>query len=151
MRYALFNNGQYLYSVDMMLVYLQTHKHEVTTVPTASLVYILDKKTWIDNNDAPYSTRDALNNPTKYKRDVDSIAAADLRYPIILNKNGPVDGVHRIAKAISSGHKTIRAYIFDEKLMKKFIIAKTGEDANVANMKVYEVMKLYVDRFVRKN
>lgn len=40
---------------------------------------------------------------------------ADLNYPVILSEEWRVmDGMHRIVKALTLGHKTIKAVIFDK-------------------------------------
>lgn len=45
----------------------------------------------------------------------------DLKYPIILSKNGRVmDGMHRVAKALLLGHKEIKAVMFEEDLPPDF-------------------------------
>ena len=51
---------------------------------------------------------------------------ADLSYPIITtyykNRLIIVDGVHRLVKSLLLGKKQIKAYIFNDDLMKKFLI-----------------------------
>lgn len=48
---------------------------------------------------------------------VDLCHAADLNYPIILSSSGRVmDGMHRVVKALSEGHKTIKAVKFPNAL-----------------------------------
>ena len=58
--------------------------------------------------------------------DYNRIKSADLSYPIIMHNGIIYDGVHRYVKAMMLKKKTINAYVFDNKLMKKFIINKTG-------------------------
>jgi len=59
-----------------------------------------------------------------------------------------IDGVHRLTKSVLLNKKYIKAYVFDSKLMKKFVIAKKNEWDKVDKLKVYQFIILYVDRFI---
>jgi secreted Zn-dependent insulinase-like peptidase len=55
-----------------------------------------------------------------------------------------LDGYHRYAKHIIENKKKINLYIFDKKLMKKFIIGKRDE---ICNLKINDFIKLFYERF----
>ncbi len=83
---------------------------------------------------------------------------ADLKYPIILDKNNTIiDGMHRLTKAYLLKKKHIKAYIFDDNIMKKFIIGtKKGKEWTEKDWDYYEslsendIINLYKDRFSDK-
>ena len=56
------------------------------------------------------------------------IQESDLKYPIILSKEGRVmDGMHRIIKALLLGHKTIKAVQFKEDLQPDHVDVQEDE------------------------
>ena len=117
----------YIYSVDMMIAYVNIIKPSPVKVDIDILVPYLESNLWGD-----FSPIDVMKNPThkKYISHIKRIHDADLSYPIFLtNTNDIIDGAHRVSKALTLGKKTISAYIFDKSLMKKFIIHK-GFDGN---------------------
>ena len=82
-----------------------------------------------------------------YKR----IKNADLNYPIftIPGPRGPiiVDGYHRYAKAFLEGHKSIKTYAFDKKLIKKFIIGKAGDWKAVDDISLNDFLQMFFKKF----
>lgn len=67
----------------------------------------IESSYWNRGNDSKLTVRDIVDH---FKLMIE----ADLEYPIILNVDGRVmDGMHRIAKALAAGHKTIKAVRFD--------------------------------------
>ena len=73
------------------------------------------------------------------------IKNVDMKYPIIVDSNYNIlDGVHRYVKHIIENKKKINVYIFDKKLMKKFIIGKRDE---ITNLKINDFIKLFYERF----
>lgn len=67
----------------------------------------IDTSYWGTGNSSKLTVRDFADH---FKLMIE----ADLDYPVILNVDGRVmDGMHRIAKALAEGHKTIRAVRFD--------------------------------------
>ena len=51
----------------------------------------------------------------KFASHLKHVRDADLKYPIILDENGSIfDGLHRVAKAILQGEKTIKAVRFEQ-------------------------------------
>ena len=118
------SSGKTVYSVDMMLAYINIFKPKAHVIKLSDIHMDLDAKGWGESN---ISVNDVLANKKKYAADYNRIKSADLSYPIIINSKYEIcDGVHRYVKAMMLKKKTINAYVFDNKLMKKFIINKTG-------------------------
>jgi len=75
----------------------------------------IDSAYWSTGNSSKPTVRDFVEH---FKLMVE----ADLDFPIILNVDGRVmDGMHRIAKALIEGRKTIRAVRFDYQPKPDFI------------------------------
>lgn len=145
-----YSDNKAVYSVDMMFVYLKYHKHPVTKINVSDLVKTLEYQGWGNpSKGIRYSALDVLEKPKKYPDDYERIINADLSYPIIITKNYIVDGVHRLTKAHLEGKKSIRAYVFDAKLMKKFKLANKTKDVwkKINRMYIYELIDLYHKRF----
>ena len=94
-----------IYSVDMMLAYLNTHKYPVVELPMTDFEWQLEQDVWGD-----WAPEDVLKKPKakKYAENSERIKKADLSYPVIVTAQGHklVDGYHRVAKAYSQGKKT---------------------------------------------
>lgn len=77
----------------------------VIDVPLSDITE-LDEDYWFDNNlDQPTARRIAGHAKQIYD--------ADLSYPILLCADGRImDGMHRVCRAVLSGHQTIRAKRF---------------------------------------
>jgi len=149
-----YSDNNYIYSVDMMFVYIHYNKSKYIKIKVDDLVKNLDHNGWNDDpdNDPKYafSAYDVINNPDKYESDFTRIMNADLSYPIILSKdNNIIDGIHRLTKAYIEKNKYIKAYIFDSKLMKKFIITKRENWNLINNLKSYNLIMLYIERFMK--
>ena len=136
-----------IYSVDMMLAYLNTHKHPVTELPMTEFEWQLQQDVWGD-----WSPADVLKNPKakKYAENSERIKKADLSYPVIVTAQGHklVDGYHRVAKAFSQGKKTVQAVIFPASLMRKFIL---NDELNFVKVhqqtSLHEILELWAKRF----
>ena len=141
-----YSDEKAIYSVDMMLAYLNTHKHEIVSVPMSDLEWQLEQNVWGD-----WSPKDVLEHMTakKYAENAERIREADLSYPIILTSKGVlVDGYHRVAKAFKEGKSSIKAHVFDGNLMKKFILDKDRNFVRVhQQLQVYEILEVYSKRF----
>lgn len=145
-----FSSNKKIFSVDLMFAYLNIFDHEISTIKISDFIHTLDYKGWGDpSENVFYSPRDVLKNPTKkmYKDEIKRIEEADLSYPIIIYNNNIVDGVHRLTKSYIKNKKTIKAYVFDKDLMKNFLIDNKGDWTKVDNMKMYEFIKLFYERF----
>jgi hypothetical protein len=150
-----YSNYELIYSVDMMFtyIYLNKTKIKVKKYPVNTLLENLTFPGWGDPVlDIKYSPNDVLENPDKYINDYKRIINADLSYPIIIDENDNIiDGIHRLTKAILENKRTIKCYVFSDKLMKKFIIAKDGNWEYVDKLKSYQLMILYIERFIKRN
>jgi hypothetical protein len=126
-----------------MFAYINLKKPEKIKLETSKLLFNLDLNCW-DKNTKPSDVISCIKNK-KYKDEVKRIMNSDLRYPIIVNSElFIIDGVHRYVKSVLSNKKTVDVYIFDKKLMKKFIIGKRNEKINL-NLNDY--IELYQKRF----
>lgn len=146
-----YSNNEYIYSVDMMFAYIKDFGHPVTVLKVDDYRDALEMDGWGDpSKEIYYSAMDVIKNPKKYQDDYKRILLADLSYPIIVSDdNYIVDGIHRLTKAVIENRTEIKAYVFDHQLMNKFIIAKKEPNVweKVDNMKLYEIISLYNQRF----
>jgi len=132
-----------------MIAYVNIYKPEIIKInPNNYINSIINYKGWGDpSKKIFYSPQDVLNEPKKYKDDYNRIINANLNYPIIITKNNIIiDGVHRIIKAFKL-KKQIKAYIFDNKLLKKFLLNKNGDYKKVDNLSISDLIKLFNKRF----
>ncbi len=138
------SKGKNVYSVDLMFAYINIFKPKINKINVKDINYDMDIKGW-DNNT---SVNDVLKNPKKYKDDYDRIIKAKLKYPIIMDTKGNIyDGVHRYIKSKLLNKKTIKVYFFDDKLLKKFIIDKSG-DYN-KKLEINEYIELFYKNFIQ--
>jgi len=141
-------NGN-IYSIEMMIAYVNTYKPKSILLNTETLFPLLHLKVW--GYKKYYSPFDVLKNPKKklYQYDMQKINESDLKYPVMVDKTNFVDGWHRLAKAYLMNKQTIRAYEFDSKLMKKFFIGKRDKIKD-ADLRCYNVILLFNSRFDKK-
>jgi len=143
-----YHDDKNIYSVDMMLAYLNTKGHPTETVTLESLKPQLETNVW-----GTHSPLDVVENMTKkkYSENAERINKADLSYPIIIyGRRNPiiVDGYHRAAKALLNKQPTLKAHIFDTPLMNKFILDKHLDYVKVhQHMPVSTVLELWSKRF----
>ena len=126
-----------------MFAYINLQKPKKNKLETSKLLFNLDLNCW-NNNTKP---SDVISHQTdeKYKDEVKRIKESDTTYPIIVDSNlFIIDGVHRFAKSIINNNKEIDVYMFDKKLMKKFIVGKRGENIN---LQLNDYIELYNQRF----
>lgn len=150
-----YSNGKNVYSVDMMLSYINlanqgviNHNLKVVKVPISDLESVMSFKGWGDPTKKKHSPSDVLENPALYKDDMKRIKMADLKYPIIMDSNGyVVDGVHRMVKAQLENKKHVKAYVFNPALMKKFLIDKNKDWDKVDSMELHELCTMLFARF----
>lgn len=116
-----FSDDKYVYSVDMMFVFLKHNTYPLQKIKVGEYVDVFNYPGWGDpGKGIAYSALDVINNPRRYQDDYKRILQANLSYPIIISADGDiVDGVHRLAKAYLKGKKEIKAYVFDRELMDK--------------------------------
>ena len=144
-----YSDKKNIYSVDMMFSYVNNFKHKTVNVQIKDLLFNLDFKGWYSDELGSYAPVDVIDNPKKYPEEVKRIKNADLKYPIMLHDNYIVDGVHRTIKAMLQGKKTIKAYQFPTKLMKKFLINSTGNWKEAIKIEPYELIDLFHKRFAK--
>lgn len=142
-------NGK-IYSVDMMIAYVSIFKPEYKKVDLKDFINVIDYKGWGDPiTKKMYSPSDVINNKRNYKKEYERIKSANLNYPIIISNDQIIDGVHRYIKAYMSGKKTIKAYVFPQNLMNKFIINRNGNWKIVDSMEISDYIKLFYKRFIK--
>ncbi len=141
-----YSDEKHIYSVDMMMAYVNTHKHTIEKIKIDENLWQLDQNVWGD-----YSPSDILKHPErkKYADNIQRLKDADLLYPIFMtSKHQIIDGYHRFLKAVIEKKPTINAYIFDANLMKKFIIKKElNYPAVHQRMKISDLLEVYAKRF----
>jgi hypothetical protein len=141
-----FSDEKHIYSVDMMMAYVNMKKPKVEKISIEENKWQLDQPVWGD-----YSPSDVLRHPEKKKfaENVQRIKDADISYPIfVTSRHTIIDGYHRFLKAVKDEEKTIKAYVFDASSMKKFILHKELDYPAVhQRMQIHEVLELYAKRF----
>ena len=129
-----------------MIAYVNTNKVHMEKIKIQEFLWQIEQPVWGD-----YSPADVLKHPDrkKYAENIARIKKADLSYPIFMtSKYVIIDGYHRFLKAIKEGDSTIKAYIFEPSLMRKFIINKDLDFPAVhERMAIHEVLEKYVRNF----
>ena len=143
MKIEYFSDDKYKYSTALMFSYINLCKPKKTKLNLNDLEFNLEYNCW-ENNIRPIDVLNDMKNK-KYKDEVTRIKNADIKYPIIVDsKYNILDGFHRYIKHIIENKKTIDVYIFDKKLMKKFIIGKRDE---IINLSLNDFIELFNKRF----
>jgi hypothetical protein len=138
-----------IYSIDMMIAYINIFKPKPITVKVANLLTNLSFEGWskLNGDRRWFSAEDVLSNPEKYPNRSKAIDAANISYPlIIIDKYTVVDGIHRLAKAYKKGKKMIKTYRFSKKLLKKFMIKKKHLNGKV---RLHKLIRLFYKRFLQ--
>lgn len=134
----------------MMFAYINIYKPSSIFIDVKSLLKTLEYKGWGDpKQNIYYSPFNVIENPKNkiYKDEIKRIKKADLTYPIILNNNDVIDGVHRLTKAYLTKQKKIKAYVFTKRQMNKFLINKTGDWDEVDKLQTHDFIQLFYKRF----
>lgn len=140
-----YNDNSYIYSVDMMHAYINIYNPSYTKVRVSDYQHILKMNVW-GTLSQKYSPISAI---IKHKSsEINRINKSNLKYPIIVWRNYIIDGVHRLTKAYNNGKSHINAYIFDDKLMKKFRVCRLTNRIKLNNMKIHDYIKLFYKRFI---
>ena len=140
-----FSDEKYKYSVALMFAYINICKPQKTRLKIDELRFNLEYKCWC-NNIKPIDVINDIKNK-KYKNEVKRIQNANIKYPIIISSNYYIlDGVHRYVKHIIDNKKYINVYIFDKRLMKKFIIGKRNEKIK---LEINDYIELFYKRFIK--
>ena len=141
-----YSMGNKIYSVDMMLAYININKPKSINVKITTMLNFLKNKRWRNQN-THYSPMDVIENPKKYKDEMSRIENVELSYPIILDGNNLVDGAHRLTKAYLNNKDKILAYRFTKTQMENFLINKVKNWDKVNKLKPCDLIKLYYERF----
>ena len=117
-KHGTYTDDKFIYSVDLMFLYIKTIiSNEIKIKKLLPQLKIND---W--GNLSPY---EVILDKNKSIEHYNRIIKSDLRYPIIINKKYQIiDGMHRLAKAYLNNKTNIKAYIINDKIMKKCIIGK---------------------------
>lgn len=138
-----FSDDTYVYSTALMFAYINLLKPPIVTLGLDELQFNLELNCW-ENNVRPIDVINDMKNK-KYTSEVARIKKADTTYPIIINSDYYIlDGVHRYVKHVIENKKKIKVYVFDKKLMKKFVIAKRKEKFT---FEINDFIELFEKRF----
>lgn len=138
--------GKKVYSVDMMICYLNIVKPEVKNVKIATLKKFITADAWGNPlTNKYYSPNDVIKDPKKYKKDYQKIKKAKLKYPIIMCSGNIIDGYHRLTKAYMKKISNIKIVNIDKSTLEKFYLGTNLK--KIYQMQLYEFIKLFNDRF----
>jgi hypothetical protein len=138
-----FSDDTYVYSTALMFAYINIFKPSTVSLSLDELQFNLELNVWA-NDVRPIDVVNDMKNK-KYKDEVARIKKADIKYPIIIDSNYYIlDGFHRYVKHLIDNKKTIKVYIFDKKLMKKFVIGKRNEKFT---FEINDFIELFEKRF----
>jgi hypothetical protein len=138
-----FSDDKYKYSIAMMFAYINMYKPKINKLNVNDLKFNLRYNS-LKNNIRPIDIINDMKNK-KYKDEIVRINNSDINYPIIIDSNYNIlDGFHRYIKHIIENKKIINVYIFDNKLLKKFIIGKRDD---TYNLEINDLIKLFNKRF----
>lgn len=133
-----YSDGKKIYSVDLMLAYINIFKPRPILVNIVDHIYTLNVKGWGDPTGKNfYSAADVLSDKKKYKKDYAAITEADMKYPIIITRGDVADGIHRLAKAYMLGKSTIKAYDLTS-IEEHFLLDKNYNWAKVHSMTILD-------------
>ena len=150
-----FINKGNVYSVDMIIAYINIFKPKRKYVDIKKFTPLLETKVWKDRElNKCYSPMEVISDPRKYAKQINRINDANLNYPIIVEKTRKdeypiIDGVHRITKAYISGKNKIEIYELTTSELNKFIIGKTNNWRKIDDLGRYDYIKIFYDRFCR--
>lgn len=120
MKVEYFSDDKWKYSTALMFAYINICKPIPVKLNIDQLKFNLNYNCW-ENNIKYINVINDMNNKL-YKEELDRINKADTKYNIIVDERYNIlDGMHR---HILEKRKFINVYVFDKKLMKKFIVAK---------------------------
>jgi len=131
----------------MMFAYINLHSLVPVSVVVSELEHVLAFRGWGDPSGKRfYSSNDVLADPLRYPEDIERVKRADLKCPIIMHNDVVVDGVHRLTRSKLQRKKTIKAYVFDDALMDKFLVNDRGEWAKADALPLHELIEMFVKR-----
>ncbi|WP_298775964.1 hypothetical protein [uncultured Shewanella sp.] len=102
----------FIWDVNKLIV--QSNKLPTVHVNLSEITE-LDRCYWYESNESIPTCRNIVEH-------MQLVNEADLNYPILLCQNGKViDGMHRVCKALMSGHTTIKAKQFTNNIPPDYI------------------------------
>lgn len=145
-----FSDGKNTYSVDMILAYINIFKPKYIKVNVKDYLNTLEFNCWGNpKTKKRFSPKNVIDDPKKYKEDYKRIMNSNLKYPIIIANNNIIDGVHRLTKAYLKNRKYINSYIFDEDLLKNFLINKKLDLNKIDKLNTYDFIELFYKKFCK--
>lgn len=143
--YKTYREGDRIYSVDMLIAYVNLAKVHESNVFLSTLMKQLDKRVW-----GKWSPNEVLAKRTG--EDWKRIVNADLAFPVILSPDGTVlDGYHRVAKAIYEGMSSIKAIFVDDETMEKCLLTSDGDVGKVQDWPVHAMITTFVKGFFERD
>ena len=139
------SDGKYNYSTALMFSYINIFKPKKVKLDIKKLSFNLYYECW-ENNVRPIDVMNDIKNK-KYEDEVKRIKKSDTKFPIIIDTNNNIIyGFHLYIKYILNKKKTINVIMFDEKMMKKFIISKYNEKKEC---QICNIIELFIKRFIK--
>ena len=138
--YKTYRSGNNIYSVDLMIAFVNSHGYTHTEMLISELEPQLDKKVW-----GPLSPRMVYNDPNM-KDEWERILVADLNYPIMVAAASGkiIDGYHRLLKAKWLGQPTIMVFLIPPGMMTSCLLTNTGNVGWVQNeLQIHEVIEMF--------
>jgi len=145
-----YSDNDKIYLVDLMIAYVNIFDYPVTDIDTKDYLSHLKSKCWRKFG-KKYSPIEVLNNPSVYDLDMEKIKNAELIYPIIIFDGNVVDGMHRLTKLYLQQKSHLKAYVFNEALMKKFLVSAKGDYKKLESLEIHHIIEMFNDRFTIKN
>ncbi len=139
-----------IYSIDLMISYVNLFKPKEININVKDFEDVLAFKVWNEGQSSPI---DVLEDPKNesHKDDFEKINKADLKYAIFLDANSNIiNGHHRLTKAFLNNKKTLKAIMFDDKLIEKFKLSNKAtkkELVRVILMPPFKLIDMFVKRF----
>jgi hypothetical protein len=143
-----YRNSKHIYSVDMMIAYVNIFKYPITSIPIEEFRSQLHENIWGEKT--PLTPMQVIEkiHLKKYASNAERIHKADLSYPIFVDSTHRIlDGYHRVSKAYIEDKKEIHAYVFDANLMKKFILVKDLDFEKLNKLSISDFLELWSKHF----
>lgn len=149
-----YSDGEYIYSVYLMVRYIQLFKPNVQIYDTSVLFPHLAEKYWNCGlyNISPIEVLGDTNRSLYHTHHFEKIKKCDMKYPIIIDQNKYiVDGMHRLAKAYMNQDKNISTYVFDNALLRKFRIGRVNDIRCAQKMTKHTLERIFYRRFLKRS
>ena len=162
-----FSNEKYVYSVDLLIKFLQDtklkHYYNIKTSRTliSGLLRNLDFKCWSNESfKKRFSPNDVLSKPSKYQKEYERIFKSNLRYPIVTSCDKKlttnickniyvIDGMHRLTKAKYLDKKYITTYHVNENLLNLFKIKDKKSNKVIRQLTDKNINSVFNDIFYK--